>query len=75
MSGKVELTPEEQTQKLKSEEKFRLLELLFNNQNLMTAEYKQLVRHTGGIVAGSMTVAYSRAINDVIKFFLKEGVK
>lgn len=54
-------------------EKNRLLGRLFAKKDLMTAEYAQLIKHTGNIVSTSMTVAYSRALNDVIKFLLKEG--
>lgn len=46
---------------------------LFNESLKMTAEYKALVRHTGSLLSQSMAVAYSRAINDVIKFILKQN--
>lgn len=70
---KKELTQAELTAKEDGarEERSRLLANIFGDKERLTMEYKQLVRHTGGLVSGSMAVAYSRAINDVIKLILK----
>lgn len=74
-SEKKELTPEETALKEAGakEARSQLLSTIFGDKERLTAEYKQLVRHTGGLVSGSMAVAYSRAINDVIKLILKES--
>ena len=70
-----ELTPEEKElqKKFSLEERNRVLTMIFTNKEIMTAEYKQLIKHTGSLVAGSMAIAYSRAINDIIKLILKES--
>jgi len=69
-----ELTEEEK--KLKKdgslEERQRLLKKIFDKKEIMSAEYKVLIAHTGSLVASSMTVAYSRAINDIIKLIFEE---
>lgn len=61
----VKATPEQQ-------EKQRLLLLILSKKDHMTAEYKALVRHTGGLTCASMVIAYDKALNDVIKLLLKE---
>lgn len=66
----VELPKEEVTSE--HLEKQRLVVLILKKKDQMTAEYKALVRHTGGLTTASMIVAYDRAINDIIKLLLKE---
>lgn len=69
------LTTEQKDFKAKgaAEEKQRILALIFGNKELMTAEFKVLMRHTGSYLAGSMAIAYSRSFNDVIKLLLQEN--
>lgn len=63
-------TPKEKTpQQVRAE----LAGLLFQKSTGMAAEYKQLIRHTGGLMSQSMVVAYTRGINDVIKLILKQN--
>lgn len=72
---KKEYTPEEQDliKKGATEERQRILALVFGNKETMTAEHKVLVKHTGSYLTGSMSIAYSRAFNDIIKLILKEN--
>lgn len=54
-------------------ERTRLWRMILESRDSMTAEYKALIRHTGGLVTNSMTYAYSKGINDVMKLILKEN--
>ncbi len=54
------------------EEQMRLTQELFKAIPSMAADYKILVRHTGGLLSASMAVAYSKGLNDALKLILKE---
>lgn len=53
-------------------EKERLLILLMSNSARMAAEYKQLVKPTGGLLTNSMVYAYSKGLNDALKLLTKD---
>lgn len=72
-STKVELPKEEALKDPATEERQRILQMLFRDKERMTVEFSKVVHYTGSLVTGSMKVAYSRAINDVIKLILKES--
>lgn len=36
------------------------------------ADYRQLIRHTGSLVAGSMTIAYTKGVLDTLALLHKE---
>lgn len=52
-------------------EKERLLVLLLKNSAQMTAEYRILIKNTGGLLTNSMVYAYSKGINDAIKLLTR----
>lgn len=52
-------------------EKERIQVLLLKNQADMVAEYGLLIKHTGGLVAGSMKFAYAKGLNDAFKLLSK----
>lgn len=54
-------------------EKERILTLLLSKAAPMASDYRQLIKHTGGLIETSMTYAYSKGIQDVIKLLIKEG--
>lgn len=54
-------------------EQTRLAELIFKRAPHMTAEYRVLLQHTGGLVSQSMTYAYNKGLQDAIKLILKES--
>lgn len=53
-------------------EKERILTLIFKNAMPLTQDYKNLIKHTGGLLQTSMSYAYSKGIQDVIKLLTKE---
>lgn len=50
----------------------KLAQLVLQNANRLTAEYQQLIKHTGAYMSASMVVAHARGVNDVLKLILKE---
>lgn len=54
-------------------EKLRLVNLLFSKSQIMTADYKNTIKHTGGLLTSSMTYAYSRALADAVKLLTKDN--
>jgi hypothetical protein len=56
-------------------EKERLLTLILKNAMPLTQDYKNLIKHTGGLLQTSMGYAYSKGIQDVIKLLTKEEGK
>lgn len=54
-------------------EQTRLAELIFKKAPFMTAEYRILQKHTGGLVSQSMAYAYNKGLQDAIKLILKEN--
>lgn len=67
-----ETTAPEVTQDLAKAERQRLIKLVFDNSTEMTTKYKTNIHHTGSLLSASMTYAYSKALNDVIKLLMKE---
>lgn len=57
---------------LVKQEKERLLVLVLKNRAKMVSDYKNTIRHTGGLLTTSMTYAYSKGINDILKLLTKE---
>ncbi len=56
-------------------ERVRLAQLLFDAAPFLAAEYKSLIKHTGGLLTNSMVYAYSKGLQDAIKTILKENNK
>ena len=40
----------------------------------MVTEYRQLIKHTGGMLTASMGFAYAKGINDTLKLIAKENI-
>lgn len=57
------------------QERSRIAELLFTKAIHMTAEYRALIKHTGGLLTSSMVYAYNKGLQDSIKLILKENQK
>lgn len=53
-------------------EKQRLVTLILTKAINMTNDYKSTIKHTGGLLTSSMTYAYSKGINDIVKLLTKE---
>jgi hypothetical protein len=53
-------------------EKLRLTTLLLKNQASMAADYKNTIKHTGGLLTQSMVYAYSKALNDAFKLLTRK---
>lgn len=49
--------------------------LLLKNRDSMTADYRNTIKHTGGLLTSSMAYAYSKGINDAMKLIQKEIIK
>ncbi len=54
-------------------EKQRIVMLIITNGMRMTEDYKNTIKRTGGLLTSSMTYAYSKGIQDVIKLLTKES--
>jgi hypothetical protein len=65
-----ETTPS--AEEIKKQEKQRILTLLLTKKDSMTADYRNIIKFTGGLLSQSMVYAYSKALNDVIKLLAKE---
>lgn len=53
-------------------EKERLLVLLLSNSARMAAEYRNLIKSTGGLLTSSMVYAYSKGLNDALKLLTQD---
>lgn len=53
-------------------EKQRIVTLIITRMQQMTSDYNSVIKHTGGLLTSSMTYAYSKGINDIIKLITKE---
>lgn len=53
----------------------QLTALLFEKSSRMISDYSSLIRHTQSMVNTSMIHAYSKGLNDAIKFLIKENNK
>jgi len=54
-------------------EKNRLTTLLLKERNSQVSDYKNTIKHTGGLLTQSMTYAYSKGLNDALKLLTKES--
>jgi ribonucleotide monophosphatase NagD (HAD superfamily) len=54
-------------------ERQRLTVLLLSNAARMSSDYKNTIKHTGGLLTSSMVFAYSKALNDAIKLITKDN--
>lgn len=52
-------------------ERERILVLILANSAKMASDYKNTIRHTGGLLTQSMVYAYSKCFNDVVKLITK----
>lgn len=65
-------TPEAKLQKeAAKKERERLTTLILSSSAAMASDYRNTIKHTGGLLTNSMTFAYSKAINDVFKLLTK----
>jgi nitrate reductase NapAB chaperone NapD len=62
----------EETDKAISKERERLILKLVSNSAHMAADYKNTIKHTGGLLTASMVYAYSKGLNDALKLLTKE---
>lgn len=53
-------------------EVLRLVEVLFNKKDKLTADYKNTIRQNGSLLTASMVYAYAKGLNDAIKILTKE---
>lgn len=53
------------------DERTRVLTQVLRRQNHMVAEYRLLIKSTGGLLTNSMVYAYSKGINDTFKLIAK----
>lgn len=70
--SQVEPKPEVKEHTDAEKEKQRLLILLHKEAPAMVADYKSMIRHTGGLLTTSMTYAYSKGLNDALKLLTKD---
>lgn len=70
MKEEVKLTQKEETTP-EQKEQIRLVTELLKNRDSMVAEYRALIKHSGGLLTNSMVFAYSKGINDTIKLASK----
>lgn len=49
--------------------------VLLKQRDSMTSDYKNTIKHTGGLLTASMTYAYSKGIDDAMKLIQKEITK
>lgn len=71
MQKQVELPKEEKPVDPVEAERVRIASSLFNAMPKLSADYKNLIKHTGGLLTQSMTYAYTRALQDALKLILK----
>jgi hypothetical protein len=72
MSNDATLTEKEIREDAAKREKIRLTYILLKNVEYMTLDYKNTIKHTGGLLTQSMTFAYNKALNDAFKLLTKE---
>lgn len=53
------------------DERWRLANLLFRAIPHLAADYKNLIKYTGGLLTPSMTYAYTRGLHDALKLIQK----
>ena len=53
-------------------EALRLATLLHKATPDLIAEYRVLIRHTGGFLSSSMSYAYAKGLSDALKLITKE---
>lgn len=53
-------------------ERERMLVLILSNSARMAAEYRTLIKSTGGLLTTSMVYAYSKGINDTLKLLAQD---
>lgn len=49
-----------------------LVEKLFKRIPYLVSDYRQLIKHTGGMMTASMGYAYQKGLNDALKLLIKE---
>lgn len=63
----------EQTEKTpETKEKERILTLILKSSNPMVSDYKNTIKHVGGLLTNSMVFAYAKGIQDTLKLLTKE---
>lgn len=67
-TGKTEV----QIPETKPKEGSELVEKLFKRIPYMVSDYRQLIKHTGGLTTVSMGHAYQKGLNDALKLLIKE---
>lgn len=71
MSDEVKYT-EKDLKDAVSKEKTRLLEKMLNARETKILDYKNTIKHTGGLLTNSMVFAYTKCFSDVLKVLTKE---
>jgi hypothetical protein len=70
------MSPEDElTIKIKKEEKDKIVTYLITRSEDMVSDYRNTIKHSGGLLTQSMTFAYSKGVNDIIKLITKEVYK
>lgn len=64
---------EENKNTLLAAERVRLSEKLYKRVPFLSNDYKNLIKHTGGLLTSSMTYAYTKGLQDAVTFILKEN--
>lgn len=58
-------------EKAVTKERERILTQILKSSQDMALDYKNTIKHAGSLLTGSMTFAYSKGINDVLKLIAK----
>ena len=69
----VNLTEKTTVEDAAKKEKERIMVLILKNSQDMTIKYRNLIKSKGGLLTESMTYAYSKGINDILKLITKEN--
>ena len=67
-----ELTTEEKIEKAVQEERVRILTILLREQAPAASDYRQTIKHTGGLLTQSMTFAFTKGFQTAFKLITKE---
>jgi hypothetical protein len=74
-TGTIELerAPKEEIKQTDAEKELLRLQVKFlKNRASMASDYKNTIKHTGGLLSQSMTFAYAKGLNDAFKLLTKE---
>ena len=69
---KKELTEAEKIAEAVTKERERILVLLLSNRAQQASDYKNTIRHTGGLLTQSMTFAFSKGLEAAFKLIVNK---